>query len=60
VNPTASNNLLGQGSATLGRTQSTQPQQTNRDPVPESGDQDTVGSVGTQIRIVIPRPGGEQ
>jgi tetratricopeptide (TPR) repeat protein len=60
VNPTASNNLLGQGSATLGRTQSTQPQQTNRDPVPESGDQDTVGSAGTQIRIVIRRPGGEQ
>ena len=59
VNPTPSMGLLGQGSATLGRSQNTAQTDAARDPVQESGNGDSVVSTETQIRIVIRRPGGQ-
>lgn len=50
----------------IGTTQQTQngnstPQDTNRDPVPESSGGETIpGAIDAVIRIVIPNPGGEE
>lgn len=61
VAPTPSASTLDLGSTQQGRDQATQQtQDTNRDPVQESQDQETVpGTVDTEIQIVIQRPGAQ-
>jgi tetratricopeptide (TPR) repeat protein len=60
VAPTPTSNMLDLGSTQQGRSQSTSQTGTNRDPVQESSGQESVSSTQAQIRIVIPRPGGEE
>ena len=62
VDPTPTAGTLDLGSADQTQSQATQvTQDTNRDPVQEAQNQETVpGTAEAQIRIVIRRPGGDQ